>query len=147
MTAMCPLKVPGATVSAADTDHGAALVFLTKTGDVAELRRRVRLMAEWHNQHHEGAMMMGPGQDGGRDMMGRGRGAMGHEMMTHGGDGGRRMAMVPATTSVEDVQGGARLVFVPKDPAELGALRAHLQERSTRMAQADCSMRTARGRP
>ena len=158
--AMCPMHVAGATVSAKDTDSGAALVFMTKTGDVAELRRRVRQMAEWHNQHHSGPMMMGAGQDGGYGMMGRGRGMMGRGdgmmgrgdgmmgrgrgmmgggMMGHG-DGGYGMAMVPATASVEDVEGGARLVFIPKDATQLATLRAHVQERATRMAPGECPM-------
>jgi hypothetical protein len=140
------MQVAGATVSAKDTDRGAALVFVTKTGDVVDLRQRVRQMAEWHNQHHFGPMMMGAGQDGGygmmgrgRGMMGRGRGMMGRGMMGHG-DGGYGMAMVPATASVEDVEGGARLVFIPKDAAQLATLRAHVQERATRMVPGECPM-------
>jgi hypothetical protein len=147
------MQVAGATVSAADTDRGAALVFVTKTGDVADLRKRVRQMAEWHNQHHSGPMMMGAGQDGGYGMMGRGRGMMGRGdgtmgrgrgmmgrgMMGHG-DGGYGMPMVPVTASVEDVEGGARLVFVPKDAAQLATLRAHVQERATRMAPGECPL-------
>jgi hypothetical protein len=145
MATLCPMQVAGATASAKDTDGGAALVFMTKTGDVAELRKRVGQMAEWHNQHHPRAMMMGAGQDGGSEMMGHGRGMRGRAMMGRGGHGGHGMAMVPATASVEDVEGGARLVFIPKDPAQLATLRAHVQERATRMAQGDCPMAPHQG--
>lgn len=46
MAEMCPMQVAGATVSAESREHGAALVFTTTTGDVADLQRRVRHMAE-----------------------------------------------------------------------------------------------------
>src|SRR5436305_9057260 len=46
---MCPMQVSGTTVQAEDTSSGAALVFKT-TGDVSELRNRVRHMADMHNR-------------------------------------------------------------------------------------------------
>lgn len=46
MAEMCPMQVAGATVSAESREHGAALLFTTTTGDVADLQRRVRHMAE-----------------------------------------------------------------------------------------------------
>ncbi|MGH8308962.1 MAG: hypothetical protein ACRETX_04120, partial [Steroidobacteraceae bacterium] len=46
MAQMCPMQVVGATVTAEPREHGAALVFTTPTGEVAELQRRVRHMAE-----------------------------------------------------------------------------------------------------
>jgi hypothetical protein len=48
MMEMCPMRVPGTTVSVSDTDGGVAVVFKT-TGDVNELRHRVRHMAEMHD--------------------------------------------------------------------------------------------------
>ena len=55
---MCPMQVPGTTVTSADVEGGVALVFTTRTGDAAELRQRVRRMAEMHNHHHAGGGTM-----------------------------------------------------------------------------------------
>src|SRR5512134_560868 len=74
MAAMCPLDVPGTQVTAADTATGAALSFTTSaTEGAAELRTRVRRMADMHNARHaEGAAGMHHGHGGG---MGAGPGA------------------------------------------------------------------------
>ncbi len=127
MTPMCPMHVPGVTISAEDTSQGAAIVFTTKQGDVADLRNRVRKMAEWHNaQRADGGMMMGGG---------------------HQGHGMKGPGMMPfaATASAEDVEGGARLVMVPKNPAELAAVRSHVHEHAMRMARGDCPMAKHQG--
>ena len=44
----CPMKVPGTGVSVTDTENGIALTLTTKSGDVAELRRRIENMAKMH---------------------------------------------------------------------------------------------------
>jgi len=59
MGGACPMQVPGTTVTATDVEGGVALSFTTSTGDVVDLRQRVRRMAEMHNRHHSGGMMMG----------------------------------------------------------------------------------------
>lgn len=41
----CPVLVPGATVSVEELEHGAALTFGTRSGDVLDLRRRVHALA------------------------------------------------------------------------------------------------------
>jgi len=52
MTAMeCPMKVAGADVSIEDTADGIRLTFTTKSGEVAELRRRVEAMANMLREH------------------------------------------------------------------------------------------------
>jgi hypothetical protein len=93
MKANCPMNVPGTLTQAMDVEGGIAMGFTT-TGDVPELRRRVRAMAERHDEHHaHGGMMRGPGgtdsaRSGmmGHGMMGHGGGStMGHGMMGHGG--------------------------------------------------------------
>jgi len=48
--AECPMHLEGVTVKADDVEGGAALVFST-SGDVEELRRRVKRMAEMHAKH------------------------------------------------------------------------------------------------
>lgn len=46
---LCPMTVEGAIVEVEDIDGGSGLVFTT-IGDVAELRRRVRLIARLHGE-------------------------------------------------------------------------------------------------
>jgi hypothetical protein len=115
---MCPAEVPGTTVSASDTRDGAAITFTT-TGDVAQLRQRVQHMAEMHEH-----MMQGSG-----DM----------------GSGHMHMMMVASTARVEDVEGGARIVLTPNDPAKLDELRMHVHEHTTQMANGHCPMMEHRG--
>src|SRR5688500_1574991 len=57
MAEMCPMQVPGTTVTAADVEGGVALSFTT-TGGVNDLRQRVRGMAEMHNRRNADGMMM-----------------------------------------------------------------------------------------
>lgn len=153
MAGMCPMQVSGTTVAATDVEGGIGLVFTTKGGDVAELRQRVRRMAEMHNGRggHMGAhtMMGGHGApsagadaehqhseeaDAGHERSGRGG------MMMTGG-----MMTPAATASVEDIEGGARLVLRPKDPAQLAALRAHVHMKAERMAGGQCPMMSLGG--
>ena len=129
MAAMCPMKVEGTSVTAADVEGGVALSFTT-SGDVAELRSRVARMAKMHGDH------------GGHH--GPGKGMHGHQ---HGGAGAHRgkmmgagMMMPAATARSEDVDAGARVVLTPKDPADLGALREHAQHMAGRMASGECPM-------
>ena len=44
----CPMKVPGAELSVANVDNGITLTITTKSGDAADLRRRVEAMANMH---------------------------------------------------------------------------------------------------
>lgn len=135
MMEMCPMRVPGTTVSVSDTEAGVAVVFRT-SGDVTDLRRRVRHMAEMHNRPHaEGEMaccrgMMDGGQETGGTPERGGRGMMGMS----------RDGMVPATAAAENVDGGARIVLTPEDPSQLGALRTHVHDHAERMAQGECPM-------
>ena len=45
----CPMKVAGSDISVADTTDGIRLTITTKTGDVADLRRRTENMAKMHS--------------------------------------------------------------------------------------------------
>jgi hypothetical protein len=144
MAGMCPMQVPGTTVAATEVDGGIGLSFTTTTGDVEELRRRVRRMAEMHNQPGRHMMMESPGapapgadaehQHGAQAGAGHEGGGRGGMMMGGG------MMMPAATASVEDIEGGARLTLRPKDPAQLGALREHVRMKAQRMAAGECPM-------
>ncbi len=112
MGAMCPMHVAGTHISAEDTPDGVAIVFKT-SGDVAQLRDRVHAMAAKHDQ-----------------MAGSGMAACCAAMMS----------TVPSTVRAEDVDGGARMVLTPRDPAQLTALRDHVHERAAMMASGQCPM-------
>lgn len=121
---MCPMAVEGTTVHTEDVDGGIAMVFVT-TGDQAELRERVARMAKMHDEHHAEGQHAGHHADHGA----------GHHA-DHGGGG-----KVPASAArVEDVDGGARLVLTPRDPAELPALVEHVRGHAEAMATGSCPM-------
>jgi hypothetical protein len=127
----CPMmQMAGAKLVPSDTADGVAIAFTT-TGDVAELRAHVRRMAEMDNGMavmHQGEMHGGMGSG---DMHG-GSGDM-HGGMMH-------MQMVPSRASVEDIPGGARLLLVPNDPAQLAALRSQAREHVAMMEKGECPM-------
>lgn len=112
MEMMCPVKVAGTSVRAEDTPTGAALVFTT-TGDVAELRSRVKMMAQKHARMH-----------------GEGKGE-GHMQAP--------LSPPPDVEAVE-VEAGAQLLLTPRETAQLPALRAMAQARAQAMAGGDCPM-------
>lgn len=133
MSSACPIALPGTTARAEDVDGGAALAFTT-TGDVAELRRRVARMAEMHDEHH------GEGHGAQKGMH---AGEM-HEM--HGGQMHGGMMMPPSTARSEDIEGGARLVFTPRDPTDLAKLREQTRQHAEKMASGhQCPMMHGHG--
>jgi hypothetical protein len=133
----CPMAGQDVQTEVSDVDNGVALTFTTKTGDVDELRQRVRRMAEMYaarssrREMHWQAMGrggMGPGGGGPGRMMGaENKGAM-----------GRRGPMPAADTKVEEVEGGARIVLTPKDSSQLKALREHAHWHQQRMQSGEC---------
>ena len=126
--ASCPLQLQGTTATVEDVDGGVAIRFTT-TGDVAELRRRVTERVAWHTAGpHPG---MGPGRGMGQGGRGAGRGA---PVMAH-------QEMMAADARVEEVEGGARMVFTPPDPARLEALRSEVRAHAAQMtATGQCPM-------
>jgi hypothetical protein len=118
MEAMCPTAVPDTHVAASDTASGEAITFTT-SGQVDELRRRVHAMAEMHNQHHApGAAPAGSQQ---------------HVAMSSG-------MIPPSRTSVEDVEGGARVSVTPNDAADLERLRSTVRTHAEHMQGGNCGM-------
>ena len=128
MAASCPMAVAGTTARAEELEGSAALAFTT-TGDVAELRQRVAHMAEMHEKHHgegHGAMMSGAMTSGDADE------GMGRES--------KGMMMPPSTARSEEIEGGARLILTPRDPADLPKLREHAHQHAEKMASGQCPM-------
>lgn len=119
----CPGRLPeGTNVRAAEVEGAAALDFTTR-GDVGELREHVRKMAGHHDEMRAGRSQM--------DESGRGRG---------GGMMKARGPMASASATVEDIEGGARLVMRPEDPSDTPMLRHQLETRATRMSEGHCPM-------
>jgi hypothetical protein len=74
-----------------------------------------------------------------------GGGMMGPRGMGSGGmrGSGHVMKMLDSTAHAEDIDAGARIVLVPKDPAQLAELREHVREHAGRMASGHCPMMEA----
>lgn len=138
LRADCPMVVQGADVTAADTEGGVALTFTTDTGDVADLRTRVRHLAQMYGMHHGQAGMMWHHM-GGEGMGGEG---MGHGGPGQDGEGMDHMAgrgpMPTASTTMTDTDLGARLELRPTDPLQLDALREHVRRHQERMHSGEC---------
>lgn len=138
----CPMAVPGTQVMASETAGGEALTFTTTAGDVEELRRRAHAMAGMHGHHHAmgaGMQHMAGGMGHGAAMMGpdtTGGGSMGGAEAT-GGHGSH--AMPPSSATVQDVEGGARIVVQPRDPADLEKVRLAISEQAERLRQRGCA--------
>jgi hypothetical protein len=160
---MCPMSIPGTKVSAGTTPDAATLTFTTTAPDqVPALREKVAAMAAAHDGHAgamegHGAMHgsagaaqgAGGSADAGSvhgDVHGStGAGGMHGDM--HGAMGGDAAAgevgsmPPPATVAVEEVDGGARLVLTPRDPADLERLQSTVRAHAYRMQkQGGCGM-------
>jgi len=138
MGKMCPTDVPGTKVAAADTPDGESLTFTTTSGEVDELRRRVRGMADMHNQHHAGSAA-GAGHGGTAEHGGMGHGGMmtgGHSMA----QGGGMMMPPPSNARVDDLENGARIVLTPTDPAQTDQLRSAVRMHAEHMQRNGCGM-------
>jgi hypothetical protein len=132
---MCPMAVPGTSVAAQDTPQGEALTFTTSSGDVNELRQRVRAMADMHNRHPAGRH--GAGEMSG-EMHGTGAGS--GQSMTDGEMHAHQHKMMPppARATVEDVPGGARIDLVPQESANAEQLRQAVRTQAERMRRDGC---------
>ena len=134
MMAMCPMQVPDTTVAATDTSDGEALAFTTRSGQVDELRRRVRAMVDMHNQHHELGNPTMQGGTGQGTMMGGG--PMGRGPSMHG----KMMKPPPSRAAVEDIDDGARISLTPDDPAQADTLRSAVRLHAEHMQREGCGM-------
>lgn len=130
----CPTAVPGTSVEARDVEGGAVLE-VTTTGDVAAVRARARVYAEHHGMpSHEHERMYGGEY---RSAPTGATGPATPRPKMHGGVHG--MAGVQA--SVQDIDGGARIVLAPRgggDRDEVAVVRAHARRIAERMASGRC---------
>jgi hypothetical protein len=148
-------------VLVSNTDHGVALTFITSEDDIANLRARVRHMADVNNRGSGDAQPMArqdPHDDTYR--MGAGARAMNASMpqqqeglhTMQGGAPGPRpyfgtstgSGSIPSTATVEDIDGGARLVLTPKQSSQLAALRERVQAHVRRIQETECELAAAK---
>jgi hypothetical protein len=107
------MAVPGTEVSATDADGGVSITFTT-TGQVTELRSRVREMAAIHNQHHS------------------------TDTSPQGMLGGETTS--PSYATVVDVEHGSSILLTPGHPGDLRALQSEVRMRAHRMRLNGCGM-------
>jgi hypothetical protein len=108
----CPLGVDGASVTYEPTADGGALVFTAPPEQVADLRQRAQDASAVHGPGEK----LGKGHDGKHGS---------------GGDHGlKAMQLPPARVGAIDVEGGARIAFIPADMSDLDVLRVKLQARA-----------------
>jgi hypothetical protein len=110
---LCPLDVPDSTVRAEDDDRGAALAFTTTGiygGDVAEVRRRVRELADMKNHYRDWLIARMPD----------------------------RATLPPARRYLEDLPDGARIIFEVADASSKEELRARVRTEAVRLRAGQC---------
>jgi hypothetical protein len=110
---LCPLDVPDSTVRAEDDDRGAALAFTTTGiygGDVAEVRRRVRQLADMKNHYRDWLVARMPD----------------------------RATLPPARRYLEDMPNGAKIVFEAGDETTKQELRARVRTEAVRLRGGMC---------
>lgn len=110
----CPVVVPGTSVTAEDTNTGAALVFVT-TGDAAKVRVRAKYLALAHSRRALGSTP-----------------PAGHELSD--------MIATPSMADETDVEHGARVEFKATKPEDVAALQAELRMHAQHLASGTCEM-------
>ena len=110
MAEICPMHVEGTTRDLVQLDGAVAMDFKT-TGDLDELRARVQKVAHLH------------GQAGG-DHPQMHHGAMHGEKTQEQKDAHEKVMqlLTDVTVATEEIDGGMRMTFAPKDPAQADAL-------------------------
>ena len=129
----CPTALPGAQLRSEVTADGVALVFTTSGGDAGELRDRVQRMADRHNAAQVPLVEQDPARAPGETSSGMTSTEGAHGMDMHGAG-----KDVPSRAAVEEISGGARVVFTPTDPAQVGILREHIRVHGKEMAETGC---------
>ncbi len=110
---LCPLDVPNTVVRAEADERGAALAFTTTGiygGDVAEVRRRVRELADMKNHYRDWLIARMPD----------------------------RATLPPARRYLEDLPNGARIIFEVGDATTVEELRDRVQTEAVRLRGGQC---------
>lgn len=133
MQQTCPMQLEGTSAKIEKLDDAVALDFTT-TGDVDQLRQRVRQMAQMHQQNMGRGQMM-HGQQG--QMMQGQQGQMhGQQGQMHGQMNPQmRQMMANSTVEAEEIDNGMRLKFVPNDASQVDQMYQMIQQRRQMMSQ------------
>jgi hypothetical protein len=137
MSMACPVEVEGTTVQAENVEGGVSMVFLT-TGDVGDMRERVRHFAALEEAR---SMRDASERDSTaaqrRSGQGEAASAKAASPTEEAEEDGAETA--PRVNSrVEDIEGGARMVLIPMDSSDLEAVRMHVEEQAQTMAGGRC---------
>jgi hypothetical protein len=151
MSGNCPMHVQGTSVEAENIEGGAALVFIT-TGDTDALRERVRNMAA---THESSAMRTESQRMGTSTSASDTKLSGGMQDTTAGAKDVEDMATAPGAeaaagtatspdvdTRVEDIPGGARLIIVATNAADVEAVRATTEQQAQQLTAGECPMTT-----
>ena len=128
----CPMALQGAQIAVSDTQDGVTLAWTTSNSNVADLRTRVRYMAQMYATHQGHGAMMWHRMHGEGMGHGQGRGEVRRAQMESGDP------MPAASSTVTDTDNGASIEFRPSDPLQLQALREHVRSHQQRMHAGEC---------
>jgi len=130
--AMCPMKVDGVETNVEKLDDAVAIDFTTGEGDVGALRKRVRKMADWHN--NRGGMN--------KDQHGKKKGAKKGKKK-----GKMKKLLASSTADTEEIDGGIRMTVTPDNSDHLDKLHNHMSQHSEMMATGKgCPMKMMKGK-
>lgn len=116
---MCPAMIPGVEVATEEAPGGIAVTLTASPGQVAEVRERVRRVADMHTRMQERQPVRGEEPGMGKDT--------------------RCMMKLPdSDASVEEIEGGSRIVLSAKNPEDIEELRAQVRQHAEHMKHGGC---------
>ena len=115
----CPVQVPATVVTVVNTTSGVAMYFTTMPANVAEVRRRVALLAK---MEPIAAPTVADGPD----------------VEPPPSVFGAPAKLVPMQAKAEDISDGASLVLTPLNPMDVEMLRAYAHNSAERMRLGRC---------
>lgn len=121
---LCPLDVPGTTVKNETRPDAGAISFITKTGDVKDLRKRVTAMADRHNKmtpSNAERLMNKKGADNTKHVPAAASSSTEEKPQV-------TVGMIPSRATARDIDGGSMLILTPTSISQIEALRTALQQ-------------------
>ena len=122
----CPAAIEGVRVTVEDTDGGVALRFTGEEADLQELRQRAAALGRTYDAlPRQSGSPVPPMTPEGRTEPAAGVSA--------------QLRDTPAAAAtVEDIEGGARVILVPEEQAQLDVLRDSVRAHARRMQTGQC---------
>lgn len=116
----CPVQVPATAVTVVNTKNGVAMHFTTMPGNVAEVRRRVAVLAKMDPVEAEASDAGLPDVEPPPSVF------------------GAPAKLVPMQAKAEDLGDGATLLLTPLNPMDVDMLRAYAHNSAQRMRLGRC---------